>query len=111
MGDMRGEKFTLAPLSSALPGMGGLGIEAPGITTGLRAQIACRMSGNTMQEWALDLDLDRVAILMPDLRAARERRDAGRADPPGAAEQQLRTSGSSGGRCCGSAARRDRRPQ
>ena len=32
---MRGEKFTLAPLSSALPGIGGLGIEAPGITTGL----------------------------------------------------------------------------
>ena len=71
-GNVRGEHFTLAPLSSALPGLGRTAVEAPGITTGLQAQVACLMSGNTMQEWALDLDLDRVAIVAPDLRAARE---------------------------------------
>ena len=73
---------TVAPVGTGggtLPRVGALPIEAPGLTSGLRAQLAVRTSGGEVAQWALDLDLDRVALVVPGLRPAREQREPARA--------------------------------
>ena len=64
-----------------LPQLGTLPLQAPGLSSGLRVQLAVRRPSTTApaSQWALDLDLDRVALLVPGLRPARERRDPARA--------------------------------
>ncbi|MDQ6876090.1 MAG: hypothetical protein M3042_13650, partial [Actinomycetota bacterium] len=64
-----------------LPQLGTLPLQAPGLSSGLHVQLAVRRANATAPatQWALDLDLDRVSLLVPGLRPARERRDPARA--------------------------------
>ncbi len=80
-GDVRVVRGTVLPLSDrGLPQLGTLPLQAPGLSSGLRFQLAVRRpGGGPVDEWALDLDLDRVTLLVPDLRPARERREPARA--------------------------------
>lgn len=56
-----------------LPAVGSLPLEAPGLTSGLRFQLAyTKTAGGDVTEWALDLDLDRISLLVPGLRPAKE---------------------------------------
>jgi outer membrane protein OmpA-like peptidoglycan-associated protein len=88
-GDVTVIRATVAGLSDrGLPQLGTLPVEAPGLTSGLRMQLAVRKpGGGPVTEWALDLDLDRIAVVVPGLRPARERREPARAtrleDEPG----------------------------
>ena len=80
-GDVTVIRGTVRPLTDrGLPQLGTLPIEAPGINGGLRAQLAVRRNGSgQVTQWALDLDLDRLAIAVPGLRPAREVREPARA--------------------------------
>jgi len=80
-GDVTVIRGTVRPLAErGLPQLGTLPIEAPGITGGLRAQVAVRRNGSgQVTQWAVDLDLDRLAIAVPGLRPAREVREPARA--------------------------------
>ncbi|MBW3547637.1 MAG: hypothetical protein KY452_05830 [Actinobacteria bacterium] len=77
-GDVTVVRATVAGASDrGLPQLGTLPIEAPGLSSGLRVQLAVRRLTPTApaSQWALDLDLDRIAMLVPGLRPARERRE------------------------------------
>ena len=80
-GDVTVIRGTVRPLTDrGLPQLGMLPIEAPGINGGLRAQLAVRRNGSgQVTQWAVDLDLDRLAIAVPGLRPAREVREPARA--------------------------------
>lgn len=73
-GDVEVVRATVLPLADrGLPAVNGLPVEAPGLTSGLRAQLAIeRPGGGAATRWAVDLDLDRVSIRVPGLRPARE---------------------------------------
>lgn len=73
-GDVHVRRATVLPLSArGLPQVNNLPIEAPGLNSGLRVQVAVeRPAGGSVRRWAVDLDLDRVAVQVPDLRPARE---------------------------------------
>src|SRR5512145_3068535 len=72
---------TVLPLTDrGLPQLGSLPLQAPGLTSGLRVQVAIRDDGSgSVTDWAIDLDLDRVTLLVPGLRPAREVREPARA--------------------------------
>lgn len=80
-GDVTVIRGTVRPLTDrGLPQLGTLPIEAPGINGGLRAQLAVRRNGSgQVTQWAVDLDLDRLAIAVPGVRPAREVREPARA--------------------------------
>lgn len=80
-GDVRVIRGSVLPLSDrGLPQLGALPLQAPGLSSGLRFQLAVRRPGNgPVDAWALDLDLDRVTLLVPGLRPAREKREPARA--------------------------------
>lgn len=89
-GDVTVVRATVVGASDrGLPQLGTLPLQAPGLSSGLRLQLAVRRPSATApaSQWALDLDLDRVSLLVPGLRPARERRDPARAtrleDEPG----------------------------
>lgn len=81
-GDVTIVRATVAGLSDrGLPQVNGLPLEAPGLTSGMRMQLAVRRANpaGPATEWAVDLDLDRVALVVPGLRPARESRQPARA--------------------------------
>ncbi|MBA2384513.1 MAG: hypothetical protein H0V68_07620, partial [Actinobacteria bacterium] len=82
LGDVTVVRATVVGASDrGLPQLGTLPLQAPGLSSGLQLQLAVRRASATepATQWALDLDLDRVALLVPGLRPARERRDPARA--------------------------------
>ncbi len=107
-GDVTVIRGTVRPLTDrGLPQLGTLPIEAPGINGGLRAQLAVRRNGSgQVTQWAVDLDLDRLAIAVPGAEAGAggARTGAGH-QARGRAVAARRPDRRSGG-CCGS-----RRPE
>ncbi len=81
-GDVTVVRATVVGASDrGLPQLGTLPLQAPGLSSGLHVQLAVRRASESAPatQWALDLDLDRVALLVPGLRPARERHDPARA--------------------------------
>lgn len=93
-GDVTVVRATVRSLADrGLPELGTLPVQAPGLSSGLRAQVAVRHPGGTVAEWAVDLDLDPVTLLVPGVRPARESREPARAsrlvDDPGRSQVRI----------------------
>lgn len=79
-GDVTVVRATVVGASDrGLPQLGTLPLQAPGLSSGLHVQLAVRRASVTAPATQWALDLDRVALLVPGLRPARERHDPARA--------------------------------